>query len=98
MSFSSELSEAIRLLSSAKENFAFVETDDWKRLVEIERFIARHANSDGRSQPTSACRVIKGDGDFMRSICDFSSASHAKRIRRIAKFIDATVEKHGGGK
>lgn len=33
----------------------------------------------------------KGDGDFIRSICDFSSVTHARRLRRIAAYIDSKI-------
>jgi hypothetical protein len=42
-------------------------------------------------------QLRKGDGDFIRSICDFSTPHHARRIRRIAKFIDDALSLRPSG-
>jgi hypothetical protein len=36
-------------------------------------------------------RFHKGDGEYIRSVCDFSSGGHARRICRIAKAIDDNI-------
>jgi hypothetical protein len=37
-------------------------------------------------------RFRKGDGEYIRSICDFSSGVHVRKIRRIALAIDKSQE------
>jgi hypothetical protein len=47
---------------------------------------------ENNTSPAPVDRLVgqfrKGDGEYIRSICDFSSGVHVRKIRRIALAID----------